>query len=525
MSHLAIELSKMGRCFSLLLRNRAISKYKLKSRTTINSHLENRLVVNFYSSKPPDDEDNPIKRAFRVLKGDLKYTLDLVDGNLREEDLGRRNLIPNHCDVLIVGGGVIGSSIAYWLKKRALNGLSVIVLEKDPSVINFNASDNEYAHCSTVLSCGGVRQQFSLPENIEMSMFGADFLRNIKEYLGIEGQDAPDVQFTPQGYLFLATQKGAHILEENSKIQKSLGAKVELLSQKVLQKRFPWMNTEDVALGCHGLENEGWFDPWSLLMAFKKKALFLGADYLNAELESFDFKQEPFVFVDTAPVGEYVGLNKATVKLPSGEKKQIEFSQLIIASGYHSGQVGKLARMGEGSGYLELPIPVEPRKRYVYCFHCPDGPGLQAPFLIDPSGMYFRREGLGNNYICGRSPDAGKEPSCDNLDVDYNFFEEEVWPYLAQRVPAFENIKVKSAWAGFYDFNTFDENAFVGPHPSYNNVFIATGFSGHGLQQAPAIGRAMMELIVDGRFTTIDLTRMQFERIFHEEYLLETNIV
>lgn len=143
MSHLAIELSKMGRCFSLLLRNRAISKYKLKSRTTLNSHLENRLVVNFYSSKPPDDGDNPIKRAFRVLKGDLKYTLDLVDGNLREEDLGRRNLIPNHCDILIVGGGVIGSSIAYWLKKRALNGLSVVVLEKDPSVINFNASDNE----------------------------------------------------------------------------------------------------------------------------------------------------------------------------------------------------------------------------------------------------------------------------------------------------------------------------------------------------------------------------------------------
>jgi len=523
MSHigLLLELSKSCSVLRSFSHSRTLLKsYRSRLRPKLRASSHNFLGVNgvsinCYSTEPPKDEENPIQRAFRVLKGDMKYTVDLLDGSLSEEEVGRRNLIPVECDILIVGGGVIGSSIAYWMKQRALTGLSVIVVEKDPS----------YAHCSTVLSCGGVRQQFSLPENIEMSMYGAEFLRNIHYHLGISGEELPDVQFTPQGYLFLATEKGAHILEENAKIQKSMGAKVELLSSKVLKQRYPWMKTEDIALGCHGLENEGWFDPWSLLQAFKKKATQLGALYINGELESFNFIDQPYVQVDTVPVGEYVAVREANIKMANGETKKITFSQLIIAAGYHSGEVGKLARIGTGPQYLQLPIPVEPRKRYVYCFHCPDGPGLQAPFLIDPSGMYFRREGLGNNYICGRSPDPDKEPSCENLDVDYKFFEEEVWPYLANRVPVFEKIKLKSAWAGFYDFNTFDENAFIGPHPSYNNVYIATGFSGHGLQQAPAIGRAMMELIIDGRFTTIDLTRMQFERIFHEEYLLETNIV
>lgn len=142
-----------------------------------------------------------------------------------------------------------------------------------------------------------------------------------------------------------------------------------------------------------------------------------------------------------------------------------------------------MAKIGTGPGILTVPLPVEPRKRYVYVFSCENdlGPGLNTPLTIDPTNVYFRREGLSGLYVGGRSPECvEKEPSTDNLDVDYNYFETDVWPHLAHRVPSFEAIKVKNAWAGYYDFNTFDENGIIGAHPYYNNLYIATGFSGHG---------------------------------------------
>lgn len=155
-----------------------------------------------------------------------------------------------------------------------------------------------------------------------------------------------------------------------------------------------------------------------------------------------------------------------------------------------------------------------------------NAPPLNSPLTIDPkSGTYFRVDGTAGNYICGRSPSLDGEPPIDNLDVDYDYFDESVWPQLAHRIPAFECAKVCSAWGGYYDFNTFDENGIIGSHPHYHNVYIATGFSGHGIQQAPAVGRAITELILDGKFTTIDLSRFGFERLIKQEPMFEDNIV
>uniref|UniRef100_A0A1B6LQ19 FAD-dependent oxidoreductase domain-containing protein 1 n=1 Tax=Graphocephala atropunctata TaxID=36148 RepID=A0A1B6LQ19_9HEMI len=500
-------------CNNIFLRNNIFCQIFNKStKSSSQFGFSNQISIKCYSIKR---DEHALKRTWRILKSDMKYLVQLIDGQVTDKNFGPRRVFPNYCDVLIIGGGVIGSSTAYWLQQRALSGLHVVVLEKDPS----------YTQASTPLSVGGLRQQFSLQENIEMSVFGAEFMRNIKDYLWIEGHEPPDVQFVPNGYLFLATDKSAHILEKNSKLQNSLGAKNELLTAKKIKDKFPWINVEGLELGCHGLENEGWLDPWSLLMAFKKKAISLGTEYITGELDHFVFKRMNDIVMDNVPPGEYEGINEAIVTLPDGQKESITFSQLVIAAGCRSGEVGQLAGMGTGPGFLGLPIPVEPRKRYVYCFHCPDGPGLKTPLVVDPSGMYVRREGVTDHYVCGRSPVPADEPSCDNLEVDYDYFNENIWPTLASRVPAFESLKIKSGWAGFYDYNTFDMNALIGPHPSYMNVFVATGCSGHGLQQAPAIGRAIMELMVDGHYKTIDLTRMQFERIFHEEYLLEDNIV
>ncbi|XP_010783486.1 FAD-dependent oxidoreductase domain-containing protein 1, partial [Notothenia coriiceps] len=162
---------------------------------------------------------------------------------------------------------------------------------------------------------------------------------------------------------------------------------------------------------------------------------------------------------------------------------------------------------------------------YIYVLNCPDGPGLDTPFLIDYSGVWFRREGLGGNYIAGTSPEEALEPDTSDLEVDHQFFEEKIWPHLASRVPALEKLKVTSAWAGFYDYNTFDQNGIIGLHPQINNMFFATGFSGHGLQHSPAVGRAVAELIMQGNFTSIDLSNLGFRRIIQQEPMLERNIV
>lgn len=436
--------------------------------------------------------EHPARRTIRILKNDLKraaykvqdtldlfrkhspkqkrYTMPLekIDNFIQNRE--KITMFQTHCDVLIIGGGAMGSSIAYWLKHRARDGLNVVVVEKDPT----------YKEATTTLSVGGIRQQFSLVENIQMSLYGADFLRNIKEHLGND----VDVNFTPHGYLTLASGEGAEILKRNSRLQNELGARNELLTAKRLKEKFPWLNTDGIELGCHGLEKEGWFDPWLMLYALKKRAIEYGAHYLNGEVAGFEFRSQPDLIVEGVEPGTYKGVDRVIVKMPDGSVEPIRFGLCIIAAGAQSGKVAKMARIGEGPGVLSIPLPVEPRKRYVYAFECNEpslGASLNTPLVIDPTQFYFRREGLSGCYIVSKSPDSiEKEPSCENLDVDYEYFDNEVWPLLAHRVPKFEDIKVKSAWAGFYEYNTYDENGIVGPHPYYHNLYIASGFSGHG---------------------------------------------
>lgn len=469
-------------------------------------------------SNAPEGE-SPLIKTVNAMKDDFK---DLLRGKSSTRD----NLFPSHCDVLIIGGGIMGSSTAFWLKHRALEGLNVVVVEKDPTVM---LSDNkldklEYHQSTTCLSVGGIRQQFSLKENIELSLKSSEFLRNIKHYLSIDGCDEPNINFCPSGYLFLASEKGVHILEENYHLQRSLGAKVEMLTEKDLKTRYPWLNTEGIVAASHGLENEGWFDPYSLLTAFKRKAAHLGAHFISGEVTSFIGEiEESNVYMEGGSAAQQV--HTAVVKLPDGSERKIKYGILVIAAGGMSGHIAGLLGKGHDNLARQLPLPVEPRKRYVFTMHCPKGPGVLAPMVIDASGAYVRRDGLGGNYLCGISPTDEEEPSHDNLDVDYEFFEHKLWPLIAHRIPAFEEAKLKTAWAGFYDFNRFDENAFIGPHPGYMNVYLATGFSGHGIQQAPAVGKAIMELIIDGDYQTINLERLHYDRYIKGNKLYESNIV
>jgi len=389
----------------------------------------------------------------------------------------------NSTDVVIIGGGVIGSACAYFLTASDYFTGSVTIVERDTS----------YQNGSTARSVGGIRQQFSTPENIRMSQFAMEFLPTSDRLLAVNGV-APELPFTKNGYLLLATDNGLPVLESNVAIQKQEGATTELLPPGQLATRFPWLNTENIAAGSFG-PTEGWTDPYALMQAFRAKARDLGATVIDDQV------------IDLSRIGSRI----SGVSLASGNS--LPCGIVVNAAGSRARHIADMA---------ELTLPVAPRKRFVFVFDCHDAP-KNCPLTVDPTGVYFRPEG--STFICGRGPDPSNDPDCLDLEIDYDFFDENIWPVLAERVPAFEAIKVINAWAGTYAYNVLDQNALIGPHPEISNMIFANGFSGHGLQQSPAIGRAVSELILHGEYRTLDLKRFGLERIIQNAPLAETNVI
>jgi glycine/D-amino acid oxidase-like deaminating enzyme len=375
---------------------------------------------------------------------------------------------------VIIGGGAIGSSIADHLKSDPSFTGSVVVVERDPS----------YARASSALSASSIRQQFSTPLNIHLSRYGIGFLRRALELLGV------DLGLKEPGYLFLASRAGEAVLRANHAVQKGKGCAVELLDAAALASRFPWISTEGIVLASHGTANEGWFDGPALMQGFRRKARELGADYIADEV------------VELAP---------GAVTLRSG--RRIEAGTVVLAAGAWSGEVAAMAG---------IALPVEPRRRSVFVVDVRKPPGA-TPLTIDPSGVWFRPEG--RFYLAGTTPVAGNDPAGAPLEVQHAEWDDMVWPALAARAPAFEAAKVVNSWAGYYEYNTFDQNGIVGRHPGIESLIFATGFSGHGMQQSPAVGRAVAELIVHGSYRTIDLSPFGYERISAGRPIRELNVV
>lgn len=387
-------------------------------------------------------------------------------------------------DVIIIGGAVVGSSSAYFLASNPDFKGKILVIEKDPT----------YAKSSTCLSAGGIRQQFSNTENILLSQFGASFIKNINSHLQVD--DPVSVDFVENGYLFLATEKGMPVLLKNHDTQLAAGAKVKLLYQPELKKQFEWLNVSDIVAGSFGFQDSGWFDPHCLTMALKNKARQLKAEYIKEEVTGI----------------QRTGQKIDSVTLSSGEI--ITGGTFINASGPKASHIAALAGIED--------LPVHSRKRFVFLFKCLTLlPG--CPLVVDPTGAYFRPEGI--NYICGKSPSPDSDPDCEDFLMDYSVFEEELWPILAHRVPAFDAIKRISSWAGHYAYNIKDQNAIIGRHPVVGNFIFANGFSGHGLQQALGVGRAVSELVAYGGFKTLDLSCFAFERFAQGRLYKELNVV
>lgn len=387
--------------------------------------------------------------------------------------------------VVIVGGGAVGSSVAYHLARDPAFTGSIVVVERDPT----------YRIASSSLSASSIRQQFSTPVCILMSQYGREFLEHGADLLAVEGE-RPALGFRERGYLFLASAAGAAILRENHAVQRAHGADIALLSPAEIVERFPWMSDEGIAAGALGLSGEGWFDGPALLAALRRKARALGVTYVAQEATG--------LVRDGAAVRGVVLGDGATVPCDIA----------VNAAGPWAARV---------AGFAGIDLPIRPRKRMIYVVQCRDTLA-GAPLVITPEGTFFRPEGAG--FICGRSPGDGEpDPDEPPLTVEEDMFHEEVWPVLARHVPAFEALKLSGSWAGYYEYNTFDQNGVIGPHPACPNLIHAAGFSGHGIQHSPATGRGVAELIAHGGFATLDLSPLGFERIVERRPLVERNIV
>ncbi|MCF6315108.1 MAG: FAD-binding oxidoreductase [Marinosulfonomonas sp.] len=393
--------------------------------------------------------------------------------------------IQNRYDVVIIGGAVMGSSAAFWLSRMDPD-LRVLVVEPDPG----------YSRSSTALSVASIRQQFTTSVNVKISRFGIEFIKNINSYLG-QGGDVASLGFQENGYLFLAGNTTSEVtMREACEMQREHGAQTKLLSPEALKARFDWLNVDDIRLASFGLRDEGWFDNMSLLGGLKKAAIAQGVSYIKDRVVALDH--------DTGQI-------KTVILAGFGE---ISAGHVINSAGTSANDIMQM--LGNG-------LPVEPRKRTVFMIDAPNAIHPDAPLMVCHSGFYLRPEH--KHWICAIVPEDDHIADPDDFEPDLVMFEDVIWPKLYERAPGFDAVKVLSAWAGHYAYNTLDQNAIIGAHPNWRNLYLMNGFSGHGLQQAPAVGRGIAELILSGAYQTIDLSDLSVERILDGKPFYEKAIV
>ncbi len=377
-------------------------------------------------------------------------------------------------DVVIVGGGIMGSSVAWWLTELGLDG-TVLVIERDPT----------YASAATSLTNSCMRQQFSTELNVRISQFAAEFVTSLRARMGGDAR-VPDLSIRNFGYLYLADDPDfAQVLRENAAVQRAAGARTVLMTRDEIAAAWPFYALEGVLLGSINRLDEGYWDGAAVFDALRRSARERGVEYVRAEV---------------ADLARGTGGVEAVI-LADGTR--IACGQVVNAAGTRGAAVAAMAG---------LPLPVEARKRHTWVFRAERPLDRDLPLTVDPSGVHVRENG-GGTYMAGGH--ALEDPAVDPDDfaLDPDLWEDRAWPLIAARIPAFEAVRVEAEWAGHYDWCVLDRNAVVGPHPERANFHFLNGFSGHGLQQAPAMGRGTAERIVHGGYRTLDLTPFHYDRI------------
>ena len=389
-------------------------------------------------------------------------------------------------DVILIGGAMYGSSIAWWLSRDPAFDGSILLVERDLSF--------EFAATSHTNSC--IRQQFSNTTNIQISQFGAEFINNFQSYFDHDPR-VPHIPIQSFGYMYLAnTAADAENLRQSQVVQAQLGAGTRHMTAAEIQAEYPFYNVDDITAGNHNTANEGYFDGGTIFDWCKRVAQEKGAEYVQNEVVTINRQANRI----------------HSVTLASGET--LSCGLLVNCTGPRGAHTARMAG---------IDLPVEPRKRYSFIFDAEQPLDRDLPLTIDPSGVHMRSEG--RYYLAGCPPDDDAPVAYDDFKQDHSIWQEKVWPILAARVPKFEAIKLINSWAGHYDYNTFDQNAIIGPHHEVENFLFANGFSGHGLQQSMAIGRGLAEFITYGAYRSIDLSPFAYKRIAEGNPLVEKAVI
>jgi FAD-dependent oxidoreductase domain-containing protein 1 len=384
-------------------------------------------------------------------------------------------------DVVIVGGGAVGMATAYYLRSLD-DGCRVAVIERDPS----------YRLASTPRASGGVRRLFGLPENIALSNYGIPVFERFPELMAV-GDEKPDIGFRKNGYLFIVPPAHLATLQRNFERQRGMGVDVRFLEPAALKEAFPSIVVDDLGGGVHS-PADGWLDPYSTLIALRRKAGALGASLIKAEVTA-------------------IAIDKGLVRgVTLGDGTFLKAGAVVNAAGCGAQLI--CDRVG-------MKTPITPLRRFEHYFESAD-PIEPLPYVKDVNRLAFRPEGKGYS---GGVPTLN-EPRGFNFEADHDYFEAVVWPALAHRFPQFERTKCKSTLPGLYDQNDLDGNPIIGPWAGHcENFLMAAGFSGHGLMHSPGCGLALSELILRGRYETIDLSRLGWARIERGEPYPETGII
>jgi len=376
----------------------------------------------------------------------------------------------NSYDVVIIGGANMGASVSCFLgQNKDFNG-SILVVEKDTN----------FQFASTAASNDCIRQQFANGINIEIAQFGAEYIQNFREYLGGD----PEVPNIP--------------IRNFGNTQANLGAGTKMVTPDEIESKYPsFYKLSDIQAGSLNTQDEGYFDAPLMLRWQQKKAAETGTEMVQNEVMAINHSA-----------------NKVeSVVLKSGET--INAGTVVNAAGPRARLVANM---------VGIEVPIEPRRRYTYIFSSDKPLAHDLPLTIDPTGVHFRQSG--DNYLVGCPPMIG-DPGVayDDFRFEKGIWEEKLAPILANRIPNFDNLTVMDKWVGHYEFNTYDQNGIVGPHSQLENFIFVNGFSGHGTQQAPSMGRGVSELITYGEFRTQDLSQFSYSRLERNERLVERAVI
>ena len=384
-------------------------------------------------------------------------------------------------DVIIIGGGIMGSATAYYLIS-ADPKLKIAVVERDPT----------YAQASTTLSMANVRTQFSLKENVQISQYTTHILKSFEEDM-VVNEESPKIYFRQEGNLFLVAAEAEEAARRALTMQTQLGCRVEWWTNQQIKEHYPLYEPQPFVGGTYG-PDDGYFDAYAVLMAYRAKSRSLGVNHLKDEV----------VTISTS--------KKRVTGVQSADHGLLAAARVINCAGAWAADVAKTAG---------IDLPVVPVKRQVFVLDTAFKFDKPLPLTILPSGLYFRSE-TGGLILLGKSMED--DPIGFSFSWDEQRFINHLWPELAEFVPKFDRLKVVRGWAGLYAVNTLDGNAILGQWPEINGMYLANGFSGHGLQQGPAVGRYLSELILE-KPVSLDLSIFTPQRILDKRALSESELV